>query len=287
MKTESLEAFLRTAELKSLTRASELLHISQPALSKQIRSLEDELATQLLIRSTSGVSLTTSGQILYERSKRIMEEVGALKREIAFNDGTKVQLNIGSWPSIATAYLPSRIARNKQQDNLSEYKIRVSYSYYDLLKNLENGSIDAALFDDRGITHSFCSSPVFTEVFLLYVNRSHPSFGARDEVTFKEIKDEAFVMLPEGCDIRMLVENEFVERGAKLQISFEIELGQSILGFIQSNLGIAILPEIFVSQAGSEVKAIPISDFNSVRQISLLTREDAVNRVLLALFQTN
>jgi DNA-binding transcriptional LysR family regulator len=71
VKIEWLEAFLQTTELKSLTKASECLHISQPALSKKIRNLEDELGAQLLIRSSSGVTLTPSGQILLERSKKI------------------------------------------------------------------------------------------------------------------------------------------------------------------------------------------------------------------------
>ncbi|REE94357.1 regulatory helix-turn-helix LysR family protein [Paenibacillus taihuensis] len=121
MKTESLEAFLQTVELRSLTKASEVLHISQPALSKQIRNLEDELGTQLFIRSTTGVTLTATGTILFERSKRIMEEFNTLRREIALQEGTRLQLTIGSWPSVATVYLPTRIAGHKQKDVLLEY----------------------------------------------------------------------------------------------------------------------------------------------------------------------
>lgn len=74
VKIEWLEAFRQTAETKSLTKASEILHISQPALSKQIRNLEDELGTQLLMRSSTGVTLTQPGLILLERSKKIMND---------------------------------------------------------------------------------------------------------------------------------------------------------------------------------------------------------------------
>jgi LysR family transcriptional activator of glutamate synthase operon len=79
MKIEWLESFMQTTEKKSLTKASEALHMSQPALSKQIRNLEDELGAKLLIRSTTGVALTPSGQILFERNKTIINEMNTVR----------------------------------------------------------------------------------------------------------------------------------------------------------------------------------------------------------------
>ncbi|SDX52252.1 LysR family transcriptional regulator [Paenibacillus sp. CF384] len=282
MRIEWLEAFQQTAETKSLTKASEWLHISQPALSKQIRNLEDELGAQLLLRSTVGVTLTTAGQILLERSKRILDEVNALRREIALShEEGKSVLTIGSWPSIATIYLPGRIAGNQQAESKLEIKVRVFYSFFDLLSNVENGTLDAAFFDDRGVKHSFYTTPAFTERFFLFVHVDHPKYGNKDEVLFDEIQNESFVMLPEGCDVRMLVEQEFTQRGKELNIAIEIELGQSVLGFVHANLGIAILPEIFIIQKKDTIKAIPIADFGTIRQISVITREESVCRQLL------
>ncbi|MBP3963318.1 LysR family transcriptional regulator [Paenibacillus lignilyticus] len=287
MRIEWLEAFQQTAETKSLTKASESLHISQPALSKQIRNLEDELGAQLLLRSSVGVTLTTAGQILLERSKRILNEVNALRREVTRSqDEGKVVLTLGSWPSIATIYLPGRIAGNLQAETKLEIKVRVFYSFFDMLTNLENGNLDAAFFDDRGVKHPFYTTPAFTEKFFLFVHVNHPLYGNKDEVRFDEIKNETFVMLPEGCDVRMLVEKEFSERGKDLDIALEIELGQSILGFVHANLGIAILPEIFIIQKKDTIKAIPISDFGATRQISVITREESVCRQLLGFIES-
>ncbi|MCM3629788.1 LysR family transcriptional regulator [Paenibacillus glycanilyticus] len=279
---EWLEAFRQTAELKSLTKASESLHISQPALSKQIRNLEIELGAQLLTRSSIGVTLTPAGQILFERSKNIINEMNVTKREIALiQDEGKVDLTIGSWPSIATIFLPMRIAGNQQSKPKLDVKTRVFYCFYDLLTNLDNGILDAALFDDRGVKHSYYTEPVFTEKFFLFVNVKHPVFGDKEEVRFDEIKNETFVMLPEGCDVRMLVEDEFTARNGTLNISLEIELGQSILGYIHAGLGISILPEIFIIQMKDTIKAIPITDFGIMRQISVITREKSISKQLL------
>ncbi|SFJ70649.1 DNA-binding transcriptional regulator, LysR family [Paenibacillus sp. UNC496MF] len=282
MRMEWLEAFRQTAETKSLTKASESLHISQPALSKQIRNLETELGAQLLTRSSVGVSLTPAGQILLERSKVIANEMNAMKREIALmQDEGKVDLTIGSWPSVATIFLPARIAGNRQATTKLEIKIRVFYCFHDFLTHLDNGILDAAFFDDRGVKHAYHSTPAFTEPFFLFVNNNHPLYGSRDEVSFDEIKQETFVMLPDGCDVRMLVEEAFAARGEQLNVALEIELGQSILGFIHANLGISILPAIFINQMKPTMKAIPIQDFESHRQISVITRDESVSKRLL------
>ncbi|MDR6549760.1 LysR family transcriptional regulator [Paenibacillus qinlingensis] len=282
MRIEWLESFQLTAELKSLTKASESLHISQPALSKQIRNLEDDIGAQLLLRSSSGVTLTPSGQILLERSRKIIGEVNTMRREIALSvDGGKADLTIGSWPSVSTIYVPTLIAGKLQAGMNLEIKIRVYYTFFELLTNMENGTLDAIFMDDRGMKHPFHTTPVFMEDFLLFVNVNHPLFGNKENVFFDEIKDETFVMLPEGCDVRFLVEKEFAIRGQKLHIALELELGQGILGFIQANLGIAILPAIFVNQINETMKAIPISDFSMKRRISVITREESVSKLLL------
>ncbi|WP_201001568.1 LysR family transcriptional regulator [Paenibacillus glycanilyticus] len=287
MRMDWLVAFRQTAEMKSLTKASELLHISQPALSKQIRNLEVELGAPLLVRSTTGVTLTPAGHILLEGSKNILNEMNAIRREIALaQEEGKSDLTIGSWPSIATIFLPGQIARSQQAIGQLDIKFRVFYCFYDLLTSLENGIIDAALFDDRGVNHSFFSTPVFSEKFFMFVNVDHPVYGNIDEVSFDEIKHENFVMLTEGCDARMLIDQEFSNRNEKMNIALEFELGQSILGYIHANLGISILPEIFIIQMKNTTKAIPIADFGTVREISVITREKSVNRQLGFIFDS-
>lgn len=132
MKIEWLEAFQQTAETKSLTKASEILHISQPALSKQIRNLEDELGTQLLMRSSTGVTLTQTGLILLERSKKIMNDLNEMRKEITLSqDVGKDDLIIGSWPSIATIFCLAvwRLIRRPKVRSKSG-----SFTVFDMLK---------------------------------------------------------------------------------------------------------------------------------------------------------
>jgi len=284
MKMEWLEAFHMTAETQSLTKASELLHMSQPALSKQIKNLEADLGASLFTRSAAGVTLTKAGMRLLPVSQLVLKELNAVKKEIALEEGLK-DITIGSWPSIATSYLPGKIALNDRNHGSSNFTIKISHSYIELLAGLENGQIDAALFDDGAISHPYYSTPLFSEKFLLFVNKQHPKFGDLESVNFEEIQKEAFMLLPETCDARTLIQDAFAKKGSLLGVASEIEFGQSILGFIEENLGISILPEIFIKGLPQNVKAIPIKDLDIERHISLIARDEKIGKKVLAVLK--
>lgn len=281
MRLEWLEAFQLTAETQSLTKASELLHMSQPALSKQIKNLENDLGAPLFKRTTTGVSLTQAGEKLLPASQRILKELNGVKKAIALEQGL-MGITIGAWPSVATSYLPSKLA----SANRADYSLKISHSYVELLEGLNEGKLDVALFDETGIQHGYFSTPIFSESFLLFVHKDHPVYGNKASVTFEEIKDEEFVMLLETCDARTLIQNAFAERKATLGIQAEIEFGHSILGFIEANIGISILPEIFTKGVSPNVKAIPIEGFPIKRTVSVIAREEHVGKKVLAMLKS-
>ncbi|OEH93098.1 LysR family transcriptional regulator [Bacillus solimangrovi] len=281
MKIEWLEAFQITAETQSLTKASEILHMSQPALSKQIRNLEEDLGVSVFIRSSTGVRLTQAGEILLKGTHNILREINSVRKEISLSQGVE-NITIGSWPSIATSYLPYKLAK---QDSKDRFKIKISHSFLELLSRLENGLIDVALFDDREIQHSYYSKPLFSESFLLYINVNHPLYSGQASIAFDEIKSEEFLVLSSTCDARTLVEKEFNTLGSPLKIASEIEFGQSILGFVEANLGITILPELFIQNISDNVKAIPIDGFNATRNVSLIASDETVGKRMVALLK--
>lgn len=280
MRIEWIEAFITTAETQSLTKASELLNMTQPALSKQIKNLENDVGASLFTRSTVGVTLTKAGERLLTTCKEISKEWNAAKKAIAVEQGL-MGITIGAWPSIATSFLPQKLACARGSD----YTLKISHSYVELLEGLKEGKLDVALFDDKGIQHSYFSTFVFSEGFLLYVNKQHPKYGKADSVTFKEIKNEAFVMLLETCDARSLIEEAFAERDSELHIASELEFGHSILGFIEANIGISILPELFAKNLSPNIKAIPILGLDNKRKVSLIAREEQVGKKVMAMLK--
>ncbi|KUP09460.1 hypothetical protein Q75_00630 [Bacillus coahuilensis p1.1.43] len=278
MRIEWIEAFLTTAETQSLTKASELLNMTQPALSKQIKNLEADVGASLFARSTVGVTLTKAGEQLVPACQRIRTEWNEAKKTIAAEQGLK-GITIGAWPSLATSYLPKRLAGTDRQD----YSLKISHSYVDLLNGLKDGTMDVALFDDKDISHPYFSTYLFSEGFRLFVHKDHPLYGHAESVHFNEIKEEEFLMLLETCDARTLIQKEFQARGATLRISSEIEFGQTILGFIEANIGISILPEIFAERIAPPVRSIPLEGFDVSRKVSVIAREEKVGKKVLAM----
>ena len=106
MKTEWLEAFHVTAETSSLTKASELLHMTQPALSKQIKNLEQAVGAPLFTRTTSGVSLTPAGEIVFKDGQRISNSL-TICNEKLINCRDRRRL-----PSVHGRVSPCLICRN-------------------------------------------------------------------------------------------------------------------------------------------------------------------------------
>ncbi|WP_025731662.1 LysR family transcriptional regulator [Heyndrickxia ginsengihumi] len=279
MKTEWLESFLITATTKSLTKASEQLHMTQPALSKQMKKLEEDLGVELFIRSATGVQLTKAGEILFKEIEPVLREINSIQKKILSIKETS-DLTIGTWPSIASFYLPYKIAKAKE--NRKEVNVKISYRFDDIFQLLENGEIDAALLDDRLIKHSYWTKPLFNEKFYLFVNYLHPIARKHENcIYFQDFEDEPLVVLPPACDVRMLVEQAYQLENKELLISSEIDFGQSIIGFISANLGISILPEIFTNQIDhSIIKVLPIADFKTKRRISLIAPNPEIGKLI-------
>ena len=105
MRTEWLQSFIETAKKRSLSKASEVLHMTQPALSKQMKKLENDLGATLFIRSASGVELTKAGEILFRESEDILSKVHAVERSIRASE-EQGNITIGTWQSMAAFYLP-------------------------------------------------------------------------------------------------------------------------------------------------------------------------------------
>ncbi|WP_128893947.1 LysR family transcriptional regulator [Longirhabdus pacifica] len=288
MKIEWLESFHTTAEYKSLTKASEHLNMSQPALSKQIKSLEHDIGAHLFIRSASGVELTTAGKILHDRSVTILNEIRSMRREILISQGSG-NLTLGSWPSVSTFYIPKKLASVTNEVPNGSIKIKISHTFSELLSGLEQGEIDVIMCDESVIKHTYWTKPLFSESFMLFIHSQHPLASKKDEsIMLQEISKEQLFLLPTTCDIRMIINREFEHKGLPLNIAAEIEFGQSILGFISNNLGVSILPEIFKHHITDEnIIAIPISDFEEQRTISVIARNEDTGKRLYQIFRNH
>jgi LysR family nitrogen assimilation transcriptional regulator len=167
MTLAQLSNFIRIAELKSLSKAAATLRIAQPALSRQVRNLEHELGSLLLIRHAWGVTLTAAGEILLERARRVLLESDSAKDAIlTLSAEPRGRVAIGMPTSLARALIPplARRLRDKYPKLRPHFMDGFSAALH---TRAISGDLDLAiLYDDRAIG-PLAATPLLTEPLML------------------------------------------------------------------------------------------------------------------------
>ena len=163
MDIRQIRTFLAIADTGSATRAAELLHIVQPAVSRQLKLLEDDVGAPLFERDRRGMQLTEAGQILLDRARRALRELESAQQEIRPTPGlVSGTVSLGLLPSsceLLTGPLVGALQRAFPQ-----IRVSLSVGYTDhLLGWLESGEIDAALLYDPAASPALDVKPLVEE----------------------------------------------------------------------------------------------------------------------------
>jgi LysR family transcriptional regulator, transcription activator of glutamate synthase operon len=276
MNTEWFYCFLEVARQKSLSKASEKLNLTQPALSKQIRNLEETLGVELFKRSTTGVSLTEEGTLLLERIQPVLSELRAIQKDL-INLSQQSKVTIGTLPSLATYYLPKKL--NELENGGIHINLKVLSTSSEIMELLQNGTVDIGIIHKPStIPSSFWLKDLFDEPYFLIVSSNDP-LAEREHITIKDLLDQSLIVYPEQCDVRVQVIDEFQKHGMQPRLSLELAFGESILGFVAAGVGVAILPEMLAKNLNHfPVRTVPIVDFDQPRTISVLSRKEVLGK---------
>lgn len=276
---EYFYSFIEVVNQKSLSKASEKLNISQPALSKQIRKIEEYFDIDLLKRLTSGVELTQAGELVYNRLPKLLLELQSIQTEL--NERRKERTySIGTLPSLAGNYIPSRILKLREKGVVAEVVVKnTSLEVYELLKR---GEIDAAIIDTIPVSNTFWQRELFSEPLYAVVHVSN-ELAQKKSVSIQDISREEFVLYPSNCTIRQSISQKVHD----VRVKIEVEFGEFLIGYVAAGGGITVLPEITAkSSSQSMVKIIPISDNQMKRDISLISQSKETGRILYSVFKT-
>ena len=185
------------AEERHFGRAAELCHVSQPALSMQLKKLEDILGVQLFERTNKSVMITEAGRHIVERARVILQEVENI-REIAagFSDPFSGRILFGAFPTLAPYLLPKIIpALHKFYPNLSLYLVEEKTEV--LVEKIKTGVIEAALMAMPVKEDLLDHESLFSEKFLLALPAGHP-LASRRQIKLEDIRHESLLLLEEG-----------------------------------------------------------------------------------------
>ena len=279
MDLKQLEYFVRVAELGSFTRASGVLNIAQPALSRQVRLLEVELRQNLLLRNGRGVTTTDAGKLLLEHGRGILHQVARAQEDLGRVQGALAgRVALGLPPSIAKMLtVPITRAFRKQ---LPSAALSISEGLTMSMQEwLLTGRLDLALLYNPSPSPEINTLPLMEEELFLISRRSDKAIDKlpAGAITLKELAKLPLVIPSRPNAIRMAVETGMAGIGCKPRISLEIDGISAILDLVADGEGHAVLPK-YALATSSKPRDFVARSIGKPKLISKLALASAAGR---------
>lgn len=279
MNTRDLEYLVALSNFKHFGKAANACFVSQPALSMQIKKLEEALGIQLLERTNKSVMLTEHGAIIAERAKLILNQIDELK-EIAQSakDPFSGEIKLGIIPTLAPYLLPMIIPQLKTlYPKISFYLCEEQTSI--LIEKLKSGQLHAAFLAAPVIEKSFSSKILFEEQFLLAVAIDHP-LAKLQTVSQKDLKNDTLLLLEEGHCLR----DQALEICHQMDIAenknFRATSLETLRHMVAAGFGITLIPKLACTTSNTVVY-IPFSAPKPMRTIGFFWRGSSAKEHLL------
>ncbi len=285
LSTRQIDAFLALAAQRNFTRAAAQCHLSQPAFSALVRSLEDGLGLRLFDRSTRHVELTPEGENFMAAARRIRAEVDAALAGV--RDAVTLQrgrVAIALLPSLAAGWLPEVLARYRARHPGIELDIADVLSE-PCIERVAAGAADFALAAIRADTPELCAEPFCTDGFHLVCRSDHPlaagtgrsGRSARTRsaaaLTPADLAAWPFVHLARHSSVRQYLEAAFHPQA--MRTLMEVEQLATVMGMVRAGLGISVVPTLALfhfEQPGLVTRPLALPGLT--RQIYLVRRRD-------------
>lgn len=252
MDLKQLEYFVRVAELGSFTRASIVLDIAQPALSRQVRMLELEFGQNLLLRNGRGVTTTDAGKLLLEYGRGILYQVERLREELGRARGALIgHVALGMPPSLLKILAVPILRAFKSHLPAAKLSIREGLTT-SMHEALLSGRLDLALLYNTSPTPDVDLEPLIKEEMFLIACPSDDKVP--NEIAMCDLPGYPLIVPSRPNAIRMLIEGKLANLGLRPSIALEVDGVSTILDLVTEGFGYAILSRNAVSNlAGSQV----------------------------------
>lgn len=274
MEIKHLQYFMEVTKSGSFTQAANQLYITQPAISRIIKSLEEELGTTLFIRSRKKLVLTEEGQVVYQHAKSIEAEYQTLLSNLGqFKQLKKGHMRIGL-PSITNGFFFSQLIApfHRQYPDIT-FQLEEDGSKR-IEEKVHQGELDLGVVVLPATYGDFACHTFIHEGLKLVVPTSH-RFARRKSMTLHELEEEAFIMFNKDFSLRDSIVKACQEAGFKPKILLETSQLDFIEEMVASNIGVAILPDSTCQELTREVTSIPVTNPAMEWKLALIWRRDS------------
>ncbi len=250
MSDRRIQVFHAVARLLSFTKAAETLNMTQPAVTFQIRQLEEDFNTRLFDRGHNKISLTEAGQRVYEFSERIMNLYREMEESVRELTGEITgSLTLGASTTIAEYLLPSLLGNFKER--FADVAIRLKVANTEgIVRMVEENEIDLGVVEGGVSNKLLLVETCLMDELVLIVPLAHPLAGD-SSVTVQRLLQYPFVFREAGSGTREVIANYLESQGAsENDLSNILELGspEAIKGAVEAGLGVSIVSRAILTK---------------------------------------
>ena len=275
MADRRLQVFHTVAKVMSFTKAAETLHMTQPAVTFQVKQLEDFFNTRLFDRTHNKITLTEAGKVVYDYADQILEHYEKMNSEVRQLTGEVTgSLVIGASTTIAEYMLPSLLGAFKKQ--FEDVNIRLQVGNTDAIVSMvENNMIDLGLVEapvhNKNLEVDVCRLDEMQVICPL----DHP-LAKRDKIAIEDLRKYAYISREEGSGSRSVIDAYIREQGfsySDLNVVMELGSPEAVKMAVESDVGIAVVSRTTLRKELQleTLRAIPLDPpimrpFSHVRQ---------------------
>lgn len=271
LSTRQLRAFLALADERSFTKAALACHLSQPAFSALIRTLEQALNTRLFDRDTRSVQLTPEGRLFEPSARQLLGDFGVAVNDLRDHvERRKGRVHVAALPSLAAGWLPAIFAEFTRawpgiDLNLSDI---LSDPCIDLVRS---GKADFALASS-GASHAGLSSQLLcTDRFYLVCRKDHP-LAIEKALTLKKLVPYPFIHMSRNSSVRQALDAAL--HPLQTHTLLEVEQLATVMGMVEAGLGISVVPALTLFHFEREsLVTRPLDIASLTRRIYLVRRQ--------------
>ena len=276
--------FIKVAEYLNFTKAAEALYMTQPAVSQQIKQLEEEVGAKVFIRNKNGLILTQQGEIVLKYARRQKALYEKMLLEIQNAEKNAGPLRIGITHTAESNVTASALAKYSIENNGVKITLTTD-TINNLYDKLESYELDLAIIDASSNNPKFSSMLLDTDYLMCVLSPDNP-LSQRSAVTISELKKEKMILRSAESATRKLFEETLAYNGEDISyfdVILEVDNIATIKDLIRKDLGVSILPRSACLDEirKGKIKALPIENFSMVRETRIVYNKDFGHKEVL------
>lgn len=266
-----LRSLVVVAEQKSVSSAARALFVTQPALSRRLQQLEEELGARLFLRGRGGVTLTEAGRIATEEARAIVERYGRIKERIREQESLETGIvRLGGGATAVSFLVPKAIAAFRKRYPGVRFEV-LEQGSRDVESDVLSERIDLGIVTLPTRSRELELRPLAEDRIVLVAATSHP-FAKRKHIEAQELAGQGLIGFQAGSAIRQLIDAELRDAGVSMNVQMELRSIAAILAMVASTNNLAFVSHLGVRSPQARVRMIDVRGVKIQRRLGVVSK---------------